>query len=75
MTLSLKNVGNKLFQVYLYLVMVWITFALGFQLFGIYLHFSNQEDLARQISNEISWKIDGTFKNNPDNIWYEKPVK
>jgi hypothetical protein len=25
----------------------------------------------RDISNQISWKIDGTFKNNPDNIWYE----
>jgi hypothetical protein len=23
--------------------------------------------------NEIEWKIDGTFKNNPDNIWYEEP--
>jgi hypothetical protein len=22
------------------------------------------------MANEISWKIDGTFKNNPDNIWY-----
>ena len=25
----------------------------------------------RNIVNEIDWKIDGTFKDNPDNIWYE----
>jgi hypothetical protein len=55
--------------------MLWVIFALGFQMFGVYLHFTNQDDLARQISNEISWKIDGTFKNNPDNIWYERPSK
>jgi hypothetical protein len=23
------------------------------------------------MANEISWKIDGTFKNNPGNIWYD----
>ncbi len=75
MTISLKTLGDRIFQFYIYLVMVWIIFALGFQIFGVYLHFTNQEDLARQISNEISWKIDGTFKDNPDNIWYEEPSK
>jgi hypothetical protein len=24
----------------------------------------------QQLANEISWKIDGTFKNSPGNIWY-----
>jgi hypothetical protein len=23
------------------------------------------------MANEISWKIDGTFKNSPSNIWYD----
>jgi hypothetical protein len=23
------------------------------------------------MANEISWKIDGTFKNHPSNIWYD----
>jgi hypothetical protein len=35
------------------------------------LHFTNP-DLATKIGREIEWKIDGTFKNNPDNIWYTK---
>lgn len=73
MTLSLKNIGESLFKVYLGLVGLWLIFALSFQFFGIYLHFTNQEERAQNISNQIAWKIDGTFKNNPDNIWYEGP--
>ena len=75
MTISLKNIGNKLFQFYIYLVLIWVTFALGFQIFGVYLHFTNQEERMRDISNKIAWKIDGTFKNDPNNIWYEGPSK
>jgi len=73
MTLSLKQIGQKLFNVYLVFVGIWLVFALSFDFFMIALHFTN-EDLSRDISNEISWKIDGTFKNNPDNIWYDGPV-
>ena len=75
MTLSLKNIGESLFKVYLGLVGLWLIFALSFQIFCIYLHFTNQEERSRDISNKIMWKIDGTFKNNPDNIWYEGPKK
>lgn len=73
MTLSLKNIGETLFKGYLVLIFVWIGFALSFQIFGVYLHFTNQEERAQNISNQIAWKIDGTFKNNPDNIWYDGP--
>lgn len=74
MTISLKKVGENLFKGYLCFVGVWLAFALSFDIFMIAVHFTN-EDLERKISNEISWKIDGTFKNNPDNIWYEGPSK
>ena len=47
---------------------------ISFDFFMIGAHFLNP-DLATKIGNEISWKIDGTFKNNPDNIWYEGPSK
>jgi hypothetical protein len=72
MTVSLKNIGEKLFTGYLCLVCVWIVFALLFDATMLTLHFTNP-DLAAKIGNEIEWKIDGTFKNNPDNIWYEEP--
>jgi hypothetical protein len=75
MNLLLKNIGQSLFKGYLILVSIWIGFALSFQIFGVYLHFTNQDERARDISNKIAWKIDGTFKNNPDNIWYKEPVK
>ena len=26
--------------------------------------------MTRDISNWISWRVDGTFKNSPENIWY-----
>lgn len=65
-----SNIGDYLFKVFLTLVGFWLLFALSFQLFFVYLHFSGQEDLARDISNEIMWRIDGTFKNNPNNIMY-----
>ena len=65
-----NNIGDYLFKGFLTLVSFWIVFALLFQLFFVYLHFSGKEDLATKIANEISWKIDGTFKNSPGNIWY-----
>jgi hypothetical protein len=69
--INIKLVGEKLFQAYLIFVMTWIVFALGFQSYFMYLHFSGQDEVATKISNEITWKIDGRFKNNPDNVWYE----
>jgi hypothetical protein len=65
-----KNIIDYLAQGFLYFVCVWVVLALLFQLFFVYLHFSNKEDIATKIANEISWRIDGTFKNNPGNIWY-----
>jgi hypothetical protein len=73
MTLSLKNIGENLFKMYLGLVGLWLVFALSFQSFGIYLHFTGQEERARNLSNQIAWKIDGTFKDVPGNIWYKEP--
>ena len=64
------NARDKAAMAFIGLVGFWILFALCFQLFFVYLHFSGKEDLARDISNEITWRIDGRFKNDPNNIWY-----
>ena len=69
-----NELGVLFFKGYLVFVGVWLAFALSFDLFMIGVHFSNP-DLETKISNEIAWKIDGTFKNSPDNIWYEGPSK
>jgi len=68
-TLSI-SLGNKLAVAFIYLAGLWIVFALCFQLFFVYLQFSGKEELARNITNWIEWRIDGTFKNSPENIWY-----
>jgi len=64
------GVRDRLAMAFLGLVGIWIIFALCFQLFFVYLHFSGKEDIATNISNWIMWRIDGTFKNSPENIWY-----
>jgi hypothetical protein len=64
------NWKDRLAMAFLSLVGFWILFALCFQLFFVYLHFSGQDDLAGDIANEITWRIDGRFKNDPNNIWY-----
>ena len=73
--INLRQIGEKFFLSYLYFVMTWIVFALGFQSYFMYLHFSGQDEVIGKISNEITLKIDGRFKNNPDNIWYELDKK
>jgi hypothetical protein len=64
------NWKDKLAWVFLSLVGLWIIFALCFQLFFVYLEFSGKHELQRNIVNWIEWRIDGTFKNDPVNIWY-----
>ena len=52
------------------LLAVWVVFALGFALYLLGVHFFGTYAQEQQIANEIAWKIDGTFKNDPNNIWY-----
>ena len=66
--INLKTIGEAMFKAYLGLVGVWLVFALSTQVFFLYLHFSGQEERATRISNEITWKLDGRFKGNPDNM-------
>ena len=73
MTINFKKIGNVLAMGYVYFAFLFVISALGVQMFFIYLTVSGQDERMRKISNEIEWKIDGTFKNNPDNIWYEGP--
>jgi hypothetical protein len=65
--------ADRALGLYFVLASAWIVAALSTQLFFIYLEVSGQNERAMNISNRVSWKIDGTFKNNPENIWYEGP--
>ncbi len=67
--------GQKLFLVFLYGVMIIIFCGLGAQLFFLYLEFTNQHEKIQNIVNQLDWKFDGRFKNHPGNIYYEEPTK
>jgi hypothetical protein len=62
----MKSILNKLYHGLLNtivcLALVWVMFALSVQIFFLYLHFSEQDDRARDISNKVMWKLDGRFK-------------
>ena len=70
--MSLKSeLTERIVQGLLLLVVVFIVSALLFQLSMVYLEVSGNEKTARDVTNWIMWRIDGTFKNSPENIWYE----
>jgi len=64
------NLREKAFLAFLSLAGIWIVGALLFQLTFIFLEFGGYSDIATKIGNELSWKFDGTFKNDPNNVWY-----
>ena len=66
----MKNLKETIALRLAQLLFVWVNLALAFQIFMLVTSFVNPE-LEAKIGNEISWKIDGTFKNDPDNIWYD----
>lgn len=70
----MKNIKDLIALRFVQLVFGWTVLALSFQLFMLITSVVNPE-LESKVGNAIMWKIDGTFKNDPDNIWYEKKIK
>lgn len=69
--LQLKQNWKEIIGItFIKLVLVWVIAALLFQVGMVMVHFFGPTEMEQNIANEISWKIDGTFKNNPGNIWY-----
>jgi hypothetical protein len=69
---AVLNFKELLFRIFLLGVGLFIGFALVFQLFFVFLQISGREQWATELANEITHRIDGTFKNSPENIWYEE---
>jgi hypothetical protein len=65
------NWKDKLGLAFLYLALGWVMLALVFQLTMVGIHIAGKTKLEQNIANWFSWKFDGTFKNDPNNIWYE----
>ena len=67
----MKNIKDLIRLRFAQLAFSWVIFALSFQVFMLVTTFVNPE-LSTKIGNELTWKFDGTFKNDPNNIWYEE---
>jgi len=63
-------IAEKIQWAILCLVGAWLVFALGLMVYSLFLEFSGNEPALQNMSNQFSWKFDGTFKNSPGNIWY-----
>lgn len=68
---AVLNIKELLFKMFLIGALSFISLALLFQVFFVFLELSGRQEWATEISREIMWRIDGSFKNNPNNIWYE----
>jgi len=56
----MKSLKDRLFLVFVKLVLVWCIFAISFDIFMAVTQFTSPE-LNRKVGNEIMWAIDGTF--------------
>lgn len=65
------SIRDRFFQFFLVFALAWVFLALAFQVTTMVLLATGQDDIVNTWSNKISHMIDGTFKNSPENIWYE----
>lgn len=64
------NWKDRLALGFLYLVVTWVILAILFAISMASLEFAGKTETTRDITNWIMWRIDGTFKNSPENIFY-----
>jgi hypothetical protein len=57
----MNKVKEKLFLGFVKLALVWVVFALSFQVTMLTLS-AVKPELATKIGNELTWKLDGRFK-------------
>jgi hypothetical protein len=65
-----QNIGEKFFLGFLYLAVTWTILAVLFGIFMSYLEIAGKTEMTRDIVNWFEWRFDGTFKNSPENIFY-----
>lgn len=65
------TVRDRFAQGFLVFAMFWIIAAFLFQVSAIILQFSGNEKILSDWSTNVMHRIDGTFKNDPNNIMYD----
>ena len=65
-----SNLKEKFVYGFLILFGAWLIFALGLIFYTVFLEATGNETALQNMANQFEWKFDGTFKNDPNNIWY-----
>jgi hypothetical protein len=65
------NLKEFLFKTFLFGVLAFIICAFAFQVFMVFLELSGRQEQIRQITNELTTRLDGRWSDNPNNIWYQ----
>jgi len=69
-TVALPTIGNYLASLVLWMGALIVALGFSFQVFMTYLQFSGQRELTQSIVTWLTIKLDGGWKDNPNNIWY-----
>jgi hypothetical protein len=69
-TPTATSLREKIMLGFLYLAITSVFATLGLELFFTYLQTTGQTERSLALYNKIDHKIDGQFKNEPGNIWY-----
>jgi hypothetical protein len=67
----LNKTGNTLAWSYLYLTCLIVFTGLSVQSYFVYLQMTGQSEISKKYIKEFEVKFDGTYKNNPKNIWHK----
>jgi hypothetical protein len=70
-TVALPTIGDYLASIVLWMGALVVALGFSFQVFMTYLHFSGQNELTQSIVTWLTIKLDGGWKDNPNNIWYD----
>ena len=68
----MKKLVDLFFAGFVRLVFAWVVLAFSFQVYMVYVHFTDEEKEQR-MADEFAFKFDGNYKDYPGNIWYEAP--
>jgi hypothetical protein len=64
------TIRDRFIQGFLFFTMFWIVAALLIQVTAVILQFSGNGEILGKWATNVSHRIDGAFKNNPNNIMY-----
>ena len=66
-----QNMNDIMLSFVLYLGLSWVILAIVFQLSMVGMHYAGSE-VPTQIGHWFDHKFNGSFKNLPENIWYDE---